>query len=65
MLLESNGLRLLDRALWGGNTGYSWGEAKRDFTVIGVGTASGSQDIDGVIGGFQTGYNFGTRRGRI
>ena len=43
---------------WGGNIGYSWGEAKRDFTVSGLGTASGSQDIDGVIGGFQTGYNY-------
>ena len=43
---------------WGGNIGYGWGEAKRDFTVIGVGTASGSEDIDGVIGGFQTGYNY-------
>jgi hypothetical protein len=37
---------------WGGNIGYSWGEVKRDFTVIGVGTASGSEDIDGVTGGF-------------
>ena len=43
---------------WGGNIGYSWGEAKRDFSVIGVGTASGSEDIDGVIGGFQSGYNY-------
>src|SRR5216117_3802184 len=43
---------------WGGNIGYSWGEAKRDFTVSGLGTVSGSQDIDGVIGGFQTGYNY-------
>jgi outer membrane immunogenic protein len=43
---------------WGGNIGYSWGEAKRDFTVSGLGTASGSQDIDGVIGGFQAGYNY-------
>ena len=43
---------------WGGNIGYSWGEAKRDFSVSGLGTVSGSQDIDGVIGGFQTGYNY-------
>src|SRR2546429_3551539 len=43
---------------WGGNIGYRWGGAKRDFTVSGVGTVSGSQDIDGVIGGVSTGYNY-------
>ncbi len=47
---------------WGVNVGYSWGEAKRDITLQvapGVfGTASRSRDIDGVIGGFQTGYNY-------
>ena len=37
---------------------YSWGEAKNDATVLGVGTFSESQKIDGVIGGFQTGYNY-------
>ena len=43
---------------WGGNIGYSWGDAKNDATVLGVGTFSESQKIDGVIGGFQTGYNY-------
>ena len=46
---------------WGVNLGYSWGEAKRDLTLQiapGVfGTASRSREVDGVIGGFQTGYN--------
>jgi outer membrane immunogenic protein len=46
---------------WGVNVGYSWGEAKRDTTLQianGVfGTASRSRDVDGVIGGVQTGYN--------
>ncbi len=46
---------------WGVNVGYSWGEAKRDTTLQianGVfGTASRSREVDGVIGGFQTGYN--------
>ena len=46
---------------WGVNVGYSWGEAKRDITLQvapGVfGTASRSREVDGAIGGFQTGYN--------
>jgi outer membrane immunogenic protein len=46
---------------WGVNVGYSWGEAKRDTTLQianGVfGSASRSREVDGVIGGFQTGYN--------
>jgi outer membrane immunogenic protein len=43
---------------WGANIGYSWGESKHDLTLTGVGTASASQDIDGVIGGVSTGYNY-------
>ena len=43
---------------WGVNVGYSWGEAKNDVTLLGVGTASASQKMDGVIGGFQAGYNY-------
>ena len=43
---------------WGVNVGYSWGEAKNDVTLLGVGTVSGSQKMDGVIGGFQAGYNY-------
>ena len=47
---------------WGVNVGYSWGEAKNDATLQvapGVfGTASASRDVNGVIGGFQSGYNY-------
>jgi outer membrane immunogenic protein len=44
---------------WGANVGYSWGQSKNDRSVINLGvTASESQNIDGVIGGVQTGYNY-------
>jgi outer membrane immunogenic protein len=43
---------------WGVNIGYSWGQSKYDATLIGVGTLSRSEDIDGVIGGGQSGYNY-------
>jgi outer membrane immunogenic protein len=47
---------------WGVNVGYSWGEAKNEATLQiapGVfGTASASRKVDGVIGGFQSGYNY-------
>jgi outer membrane immunogenic protein len=44
---------------WGGNVGYSWGQSKNDRTLVGFGvTATESQDMDGVIGGAQTGYNY-------
>jgi len=42
----------------GANVGYSWGQAKFDATIIGVGTLSRSQNINGVIGGVQSGYNY-------
>jgi outer membrane immunogenic protein len=42
---------------WGGNIGYSQGRAKTDVTALGF-TASESQKIEGVIGGFQSGYNY-------
>jgi outer membrane immunogenic protein len=42
---------------WGGNVGYSWGRAKNDANV-GFVTFSESEKIEGVIGGFQTGYNY-------
>ena len=45
----------------GGNVGYSWGHAKYDATVnsfLGNFAVSESQNIDGVIGGVQTGYNY-------
>jgi outer membrane immunogenic protein len=43
---------------WGANIGYSWGQSKYDATLRGVGTLSRSEDIDGVIGGVQSGYNY-------
>jgi len=56
---------------FGGNIGYSWGRSENDVTItglpgtlLGLSTASlarGDQDhqkVDGVIGGFQTGYNW-------
>src|SRR6516225_7853265 len=46
---------------WGGNVGYSWGQSKNDNTasIIGLGVnVQESQNVDGVIGGVQTGYNY-------
>jgi outer membrane immunogenic protein len=43
---------------FGGNIGYSWGRATNDFTLAGFPTVSERQDVDGVIGGFQSGYNW-------
>jgi outer membrane immunogenic protein len=47
---------------WGVNVGYSWGQDKRDATLqVAPGvlrTFSDSQKLDGVIGGFQSGYNY-------
>jgi outer membrane immunogenic protein len=43
---------------WGANVGYSWGNARYDATLTGVGTISNSERIDGAIGGVQTGYNY-------
>ena len=43
---------------WGVNVGYSWGHAKDEVTLLGVGTFSESQKVDGVVGGFQSGYNY-------
>ena len=42
---------------WGANIGYSWGTAKYDATLTGVGSVSQSEKIDGV-GGVQSGYNY-------
>jgi outer membrane immunogenic protein len=44
---------------WGANVGYSW--VNREMTALclcSVSTATDSQDLDGVIGGVQTGYNY-------
>ena len=43
---------------WGVNVGYSWGHSKDEVTLLGVGTFSESQKVDGVVGGFQSGYNY-------
>jgi len=40
------------------NVGYSWGRDKNEWNLIGFGTVSESQKMDGVIGGFQSGYNY-------
>ena len=43
---------------WGVNVGYSWGQAKDEVSLLGVGTFSESQKVNGVVGGFQSGYNY-------
>src|SRR3954464_11490863 len=43
---------------WGVNVGYSWGQARDEVTLAGVGTFSESQKVDGVIGGLHLGYNY-------
>jgi outer membrane immunogenic protein len=42
----------------GVNLGYSWGKLTNDFVVAGVGTFTESQKMNGIIGGFQWGYNW-------
>ncbi len=44
---------------FGVNVGYSWGEQTNDFTDGGF-TVSESQKMNGVIGGFQSGFNWQT-----
>ena len=46
---------------FGGNVGYSWGQSKSDRTgsLVGLGVnVRESQEVDGAIGGVQTGYNY-------
>src|SRR6188472_698066 len=43
---------------WGVNVGYSWGRDKNQWNLVGFGTVCESQKMDGVIGGFQSGYNY-------
>jgi len=45
---------------FGVNIGYSWGRLQNTWTVTGVvaGTATESQDVDGLIGGIQGGINW-------
>jgi len=50
----------------GGNVGYSWGRARNTETIsnfatgvpLATGTGTGSNDVNGVIGGGQIGYNW-------
>src|SRR5262249_61098851 len=43
---------------FGANVGYSWGTAKYDASIIAVGAVSRSENINGAIGGLQSGYNY-------
>jgi outer membrane immunogenic protein len=43
---------------FGGNIGYSWGRASTDVSVTGFPIVAERQDVDGAIGGFQSGYNW-------
>jgi outer membrane immunogenic protein len=43
----------------GANVGYSWGQSRNDGSLPGLGfTVNETQNMDGVIGGGQTGYNY-------
>lgn len=42
----------------GGNLGYSFGHASTDWTIAGVPVGSTSQNMDGILGGLQAGYNW-------
>jgi outer membrane immunogenic protein len=43
---------------FGANIGYSWGSLNNTFIVPGAGTFTESQRLNGVVGGFQWGYNW-------
>jgi outer membrane immunogenic protein len=43
---------------WGVNVGYGWGSSDYDAVLTGIGPASRSEKMDGVIGGVQSGYNY-------
>jgi outer membrane immunogenic protein len=42
---------------WGANVGYSWGKESNTATLFGT-SISENQNLDGVIGGIQTGFNY-------
>jgi outer membrane immunogenic protein len=42
---------------WGANVGYSWGKESNTATLFG-GSITENQNVDGVIGGIQLGYNY-------
>ncbi len=44
----------------GGNVGGGWARAKTDFSVGGAGFASATNNLSGVLGGAQLGYNWQT-----
>jgi outer membrane immunogenic protein len=43
---------------FGANVGYSWGRESNDWFLFGFPAASERQNMNGVIGGFQSGYNW-------
>ena len=47
----------------GANLGGSFGRSSTDYTIAGVPFGSTSQRMDGVVGGFQAGYNWQRGRG--
>src|SRR5262245_10847900 len=44
----------------GGNVGYGWAAADTDLSVAGTTFASGTNNLNGVLGGAQLGYNWQT-----
>jgi outer membrane immunogenic protein len=42
----------------GGNIGYGLGKATADFSILGVPSFSGSERLNGLVGGVQGGYNW-------
>jgi outer membrane immunogenic protein len=44
----------------GGNLGYGWARATMDVDVAGIALLSASQDLKGLLGGVQAGYNWQT-----
>src|ERR671919_96333 len=44
----------------GGNVGYGWASAETDFSVGGSAFASATNNLNGVLGGAQLGYNWQT-----
>src|SRR5258708_10917184 len=42
----------------GANLGWSFGRASTDWTIAGVPVSSTSQNMDGILGGLQAGYNW-------
>lgn len=47
----------------GANLGWSFGRSRTDYVVAGLPFGSTSQNMDGILGGLQAGYNLQTGRG--